>query len=144
MTLEQSRVMYNLTVDEAHTFFVGDGQWLVHNSGGCPTHVVLGLEAHGLEDTAQIVNGTTLMNDKNWMTTLETAIANPNTTFTFATDGLKGGESTYTQVMGAVQRAASGRGSNTDWELFRLHQSGRIEGVNFVNGGKTIPNPFSK
>jgi hypothetical protein len=25
--------MYNLTVDKAHTFFVGDGQWLVHN--GC-------------------------------------------------------------------------------------------------------------
>ena len=25
--------MYNLTVDTAHTFFVGDGQWLVHN---CP------------------------------------------------------------------------------------------------------------
>ena len=24
--------MYNLTVDEAHTFFVGDGQWLVHNN----------------------------------------------------------------------------------------------------------------
>lgn len=23
--------MYNLTVDTAHTFFVGDGQWLVHN-----------------------------------------------------------------------------------------------------------------
>jgi len=26
--------MYNLTVDDAHTFFVGDGQWLVHNT--CP------------------------------------------------------------------------------------------------------------
>jgi len=25
--------MYNLTVDEAHTFFVGDGEWVVHN---CP------------------------------------------------------------------------------------------------------------
>jgi len=25
--------MYNLTVAEAHTFFVGDGQWLVHNCG---------------------------------------------------------------------------------------------------------------
>ncbi len=24
--------MYNLTVDEAHTFFVGDGDWLVHNT----------------------------------------------------------------------------------------------------------------
>ena len=26
--------MYNLTVSLAHTFFVGDGQWLVHNA--CP------------------------------------------------------------------------------------------------------------
>jgi hypothetical protein len=24
--------MYNLTVEEAHTFFVGDGDWLVHNT----------------------------------------------------------------------------------------------------------------
>jgi hypothetical protein len=23
--------MYNLTVDEAHIFFVGDGAWVVHN-----------------------------------------------------------------------------------------------------------------
>lgn len=27
--------MYNLTVDVAHTFFVGNGQWLVHNAGPC-------------------------------------------------------------------------------------------------------------
>ncbi len=27
--------MYNLTVDEAHTFYVGEGQWLVHNSNIC-------------------------------------------------------------------------------------------------------------
>lgn len=26
------QVMYNLTVAEAHTFFVGDGNWLVHNA----------------------------------------------------------------------------------------------------------------
>jgi intein/homing endonuclease len=30
---QTSQAMYNLTVDEAHSFFVGDGQWLVHN---CP------------------------------------------------------------------------------------------------------------
>jgi hypothetical protein len=32
--------LYNLSVDTAHTFYVGEGQWLVHNtnfSGGCPT-----------------------------------------------------------------------------------------------------------
>jgi hypothetical protein len=31
----QPQLMYNLTVDRAHTFFVGGGQWLVHNTG-CP------------------------------------------------------------------------------------------------------------
>lgn len=30
--------MYNLTVDEAHTFFVGDGQWLVHNTCAANTY----------------------------------------------------------------------------------------------------------
>jgi hypothetical protein len=30
----EPQVMYNLTVDTAHTFFVGDGAWLVHNVCG--------------------------------------------------------------------------------------------------------------
>ncbi|MBV6396581.1 MAG: hypothetical protein HFACDABA_02181 [Anaerolineales bacterium] len=30
----KTQEMYNLTVDTAHTFFVGEGQWLVHNCGG--------------------------------------------------------------------------------------------------------------
>jgi hypothetical protein len=29
--------VYNLTVDEAHTYFVGDGAWLVHNACPPPT-----------------------------------------------------------------------------------------------------------
>jgi hypothetical protein len=32
---QRPQVMYNLTVAVAHTFFVGDGQWLVHNAK-CP------------------------------------------------------------------------------------------------------------
>ena len=32
--VHRSQRMYNLTVDVAHTFFVGQGQWLVHNA--CP------------------------------------------------------------------------------------------------------------
>lgn len=33
VTTEQAQQeMYNLSVDKAHTFFVGDGQWLVHNA----------------------------------------------------------------------------------------------------------------
>ena len=35
ITTEQTTAeMYNLTVADAHTFYVGDGQWLVHNA--CP------------------------------------------------------------------------------------------------------------
>lgn len=29
--VRETQEMYNLTVDEAHTYYVGDGQWLVHN-----------------------------------------------------------------------------------------------------------------
>jgi hypothetical protein len=30
----RTQPIYNLTVAQAHTFFVGDGRWLVHNCGG--------------------------------------------------------------------------------------------------------------
>jgi hypothetical protein len=30
-TLAKPATMYNLTVAQAHTYYVGDGQWLVHN-----------------------------------------------------------------------------------------------------------------
>ena len=33
--IEQEQMMYNLTVDTAHTFFVGEEGWLVHNTGPC-------------------------------------------------------------------------------------------------------------
>ena len=31
---DRSETMYDLTVDEVHTFSVGDGDWVVHNCGG--------------------------------------------------------------------------------------------------------------
>ncbi|MCU0499144.1 MAG: HINT domain-containing protein [Anaerolineae bacterium] len=34
--ITQTETMYNLTVDETHTFFVGDGAWLVHNQNNTP------------------------------------------------------------------------------------------------------------
>jgi len=32
--VHKTQEMYNLTIDTAHTFFVGEGQWLVHNACG--------------------------------------------------------------------------------------------------------------
>ncbi|WP_157202717.1 hypothetical protein [Calidithermus chliarophilus] len=40
--------MYNLDVAVADTFYVGEGQWLVHN---CET-VAFGLQARGLQNFA--------------------------------------------------------------------------------------------
>ncbi len=51
-------------------------------AGASSDHIVLGLGAYGLEDTALIVGGRTLLNDGNWMATLEAAIADPNVTIT--------------------------------------------------------------
>ena len=36
VTVQQTQEMFNLTVDTAHTFYVGDKGWLVHNGDGCP------------------------------------------------------------------------------------------------------------
>ena len=33
---DANQPMYNLTVDEAHTFFIGEGDWLVHNTNKPP------------------------------------------------------------------------------------------------------------
>jgi hypothetical protein len=35
--VQRTQRMYNLKVAVAHTFFVGDEQWLVHNARICPT-----------------------------------------------------------------------------------------------------------
>jgi hypothetical protein len=45
--LDEPQTMYNLTVDDAHTFFVGTGDWLVHNEcnwiNGQPQNDVAGI-----------------------------------------------------------------------------------------------------
>ena len=55
-----TQVMYNLTVAEAHTFFVGDGQWLVHNE--CFSRE-LTLSDLGLEGTVQELSGSFTLNN---------------------------------------------------------------------------------
>jgi hypothetical protein len=40
VVVSQPQLMYNLSVDEAHTFFVGQGRWLVHNACRPPKLVI--------------------------------------------------------------------------------------------------------
>jgi RHS repeat-associated protein len=55
---KRNELMYNLTIDEAHTFFVGNGQWLVHNTCGPIPEYALG--NLGDEADAYIHNSKTL------------------------------------------------------------------------------------
>jgi hypothetical protein len=49
--------MYNLTVDQVHTFFVGDGQWLVHNADGPCSSLFLKYASFRRNAAEQIANG---------------------------------------------------------------------------------------
>ena len=40
-TVQQTQEMFNLTVSEAHTFYVGNNGWLVHNAGNTPKPLTL-------------------------------------------------------------------------------------------------------
>ena len=75
-------------------------------AGGAGDHIVLGLEAHGLEATAAKVGGRTLLSDPEWMGTLQRAVGDSSTKFTVSLDGLSG-SSTYSQIAGAAQRGAA-------------------------------------
>jgi len=59
-SIARTQVMYNLTVDTAHTFFVGDSQWLVHNS--CGDRILAEAKRMGTPEFGRtdinIVNGT--------------------------------------------------------------------------------------
>lgn len=104
-------------------------------------HIVLGLRAHGLEGTAVKVGGRTLLNDADWMASVQRGVANPSTKFTVSLDGMSG-SSTYSQVMGGAQRGLGGAGSYTDWEMAQLYQGGRLADTTLVRGGQVVENPF--
>jgi hypothetical protein len=52
----QPQPMYNLTVAAAHTYFVGDGQWLVHNV--CQIHHALSKKIQDALDMHPTLSGT--------------------------------------------------------------------------------------
>lgn len=102
---------------------------------------MLGLRANGLEEIATKVGGRTLLNDPDWMASLQEGVVDPSMKFTVSLDGMSG-SSTYSQVMGAATRGDSGAGGYTDWEMAQLFQGGRLPDVTFVRGGSVVENPW--
>jgi hypothetical protein len=59
----QTQPMYNFTVGEAHTYFVGDGQWLVHND--CKPPVKFGYTDQ-LERFVGRIPGVSYLSSESW------------------------------------------------------------------------------
>jgi hypothetical protein len=81
------------------------------------------------------------MNDTSWQTSLQTALADGNTTITVSLDGVSG-SSTYSQFMGAAQRGLSADPTPFNWEMGQIYQAGRQGSVQFTQGGQIVRNPF--
>ncbi|WP_235910277.1 polymorphic toxin-type HINT domain-containing protein [Deinococcus kurensis] len=53
-TVQQTREMFNLTVSEAHTYYVGQEGWLVHNANGSCGLTFLGTKNAGTGNATSI------------------------------------------------------------------------------------------
>lgn len=159
--------MYNLEVEEAHTFFVGTQGWLVHNNSifQC-THVVLGWaideEWTKLTATAKAVGGRTMKEVEGWSQLLLQMTKDKKVKFTFSLDDMdldeayeikKAFENAYKNVKkwevdGQVPHFHSDTGAYgyTEWEMYLLYRNKRLKDINFVKeeGTVTIQNPWSK
>jgi hypothetical protein len=105
---------------------------LAAESGSKP--LALGLKDAGLEAFAQ-ARGATIATGEGWQSTVLNALADPNTGVHFNLDGV--------DVWQGVQRAASGQGGPTDWELLQIQQNPQFwDSLQFWKGGKPVANPF--
>ena len=98
----------------------------------------MGLSDEGLEAFANARGATTwkqLPNPDNWRAGVLEKLADPNTPVHFNLNGV--------DIWKGVQRASSGRGTATDWELLQVQQNPQIwERFQFWKDGKPVENPF--
>jgi hypothetical protein len=117
------------------SMLIGGGEErLLYGAAETAQPLALGLKDAGLEQFAQ-ARGATLATGENWQTTVTNALNDPNTTVHFNLDQV--------DVWQGVQRAASGQGGPTDWELLQIRQNPQSwDTLQFWEGGQSAPNPF--
>lgn len=143
------KVMHDLTVARAHTYYVlADAiPVLVHNCG--EQHIALGLESDGLDAFARKHGAETLMNDPDWRGTAWTAAnllkyENPGFRVSFSLDGMAGAETGVASTVNqSLLRNARQIGGATDLELAFFYDAGTLGKVDFYIGGVKQVNPWA-
>lgn len=130
----RSETVYNFEVAENHNYFVGTTGVLVHNQ----CKLALGFSER-LDDFARQLGAVTFKNAPDptlWKEWIRETMSNPNTRVYFNLDG-------GVDVWGGVQRAASGRGGPTDWELLLIKENPQWwDRIEWIKDGKSVANPF--
>jgi RHS repeat-associated protein len=135
---EQKQItVYNFEVEGNHSYFVGDVGVLSHNCEG--VKIALGI-GDSLDDFAKSTGSKTwkeLAPDAlRWKEWFMDAMSNTKNTVVFNLDGVD-------NIWSSVQRAASGGGGATDWELLMIRQNSQWwDRIQFMRNGQSVANPF--
>lgn len=131
--------VYNLQVDGAHTYLVGEDAVWVHNAD---YDVALG-KTRGLDEFASKVGAKNYRDLKwgtrtgRWQDDFLQALYDDGTKLHVNLDDIEGGP------WQAVTRAAARRGDPMDWELYQIYQSpDRWKNITWYEGGSPVTNPF--
>jgi hypothetical protein len=110
----------------------------VGGTGSSKKPFAMGLQDEGLDAFAEARGATTwkdFPSPENWQSGVLEKLADPETPVHFNLDGVN--------VWQGVQRAASGIGGPTDWELLQIRQNQQFwHNLHFWLDGKPVPNPF--
>jgi hypothetical protein len=163
-TLAKPATMYNLTVAQAHTYYVGSGQWLVHNSDPC-THIALGFSSTKnsegvLDNFASSVNAQKVEDFIGWQQAdypeaFTSLLNNPNTKISINLTGYNGGRITASQMKQLIAQGKNvedsgfygffhnGRGTITSWEMYTISKNPSwLPRITCIFGGKVVRCPF--
>ena len=104
-------------------------------------HIALGLR-EGLRPFAESVAARHLLDDgSRWKANFLRAVGDSNAKFSFRIDGLNGA-GVEGKVTASLERYRSGNFGNTDYEIAKLHEAGRLPEVQFFENGRRLDNPF--
>ena len=153
---EQAKVVYDalgkspLAYDAASTFatnkeqngarghrllFAGFAEFLAAETGATPFAMGLKGELGAFAEARGATTWKQFPNPETWKSGVLDKLADPNTPVHFNLNGVG--------VWGGVQRAASGAGGATDWELLQIRQNPQFwDSMTFWKNGQVAPNPF--
>ncbi|RDG40027.1 hypothetical protein DVH02_00425 [Streptomyces corynorhini] len=143
----ESTTVYNLSVHDLHTYYVlaGDTPVLVHNSGGCPTDVALGLRKNGLRGFAEGKGYTHYLDSEIWEAEVRAAAHNSNIKLHVSLDGFRGANPGE-QFSNAYRNGSGSNWFATEREMYHVGKSVRVGdrswgSVTFYRGGSVVQVP---